>query len=329
LEDGVEARFHPAWIEGIFLSPSLAFALASAKKETYDIIYVVNCRDFPSTLGILSGKRTGGRTVLSANGTLGAYRYLPVRGIAKRIAYAFQNSLLPRLLERVDIALAVSNAEAEHYSRFGIPQSQTRVVHNGIDLNVFRPGSSGFRKRIGLTDEFVVSFVGRLDPIKGLPVLFEAFRLFVADHSHSKLLVIGPDFGMKDTLLRLSKDLGTQSKVLFVDTLTTKPLVEAYRASDVVVIPSYYEVFGMTAIEAMACGTPVVATNVGALSEIIEEGSNGYLVPSGNSQALASRLSRIATATKIAYQSKTAETASRFDVSKICSEVENIFKQII
>src|SRR5215469_11377100 len=100
--------------------------------------------------------------------------------------------IFPTLFSKIAIALAVSTDEKRQYLDFDIHESKIKLVGNGVNLDIFRPGKSDFRRSIGLADNFLVSFVGRLDPIKGVPVLLEAFYLFQKNCAQAKLAIIGP-----------------------------------------------------------------------------------------------------------------------------------------
>jgi len=321
-------RVHWSWIEGAFLSPTLTWELARLRVSQFDVVYVANCRNFPSTIGLLIGRKLSDHVVFAANGTLLAYPNVPGLSAMKTIAHRVQDIFLPGLLRHVSLALAVSREEVRHYLSFGIDPSRIELVGNGVDLEIFKPGYTNFRQKLGLLDDFIICYVGRLDPIKGLTVLLEAFQLLKRVHGSSKLLFLGPDFGMKQILIRRASEMKLQSHVLFVDPMPQEELVSAYRAADVVVIPSYFEIFGLSALEAVACGIPVIASDVGGLREIIQDGVNGYLVAPGNPSAIASKLLLLAENSKRATLShNSAEGARRFDMDRVASKVEDALRR--
>jgi D-inositol-3-phosphate glycosyltransferase len=162
--------------------------------------------------------------------------------------------------------------------------SRTAVVQPGVDLGRFRPGRAA-RRRLGLPERgFVVSFVGRIQPLKGPDVLISALAaLRQRDPSLPVTVVIcgGPSGSGLDrptALIELASSLGVSDAVRFLPPQTGDDLAALYRASDLVAVPSYNESFGLVALEAQACGTPVVAAAVGGLVTAVRDGISGMLV---------------------------------------------------
>jgi D-inositol-3-phosphate glycosyltransferase len=150
----------------------------------------------------------------------------------------------------------------------------------GVDLNLFRPlDQSESRQRLGLNGGKVLLYVGRLERLKGLDLLLQtAAQLESCDDL--KMLVVGGavngDLAIDD-LWALARSLEVEDVCDFVGRVDQEDLPLYYNAADVCIVPSYYESFGLAALESMACGTPVVATRVGGLSTIVQHGSTGYL----------------------------------------------------
>ena len=201
----------------------------------------------------------------------------------------------------------IANTDAEGASLVSLYDACPDIVHvvsPGVDLYTFTPGESRSEARefVGLPHEaLVVSFVGRIQPHKGPEVLIRATSELV---KHSPLLrhklvvnVMGGASGANtdevDRLKELTTWLGIDDVVRFEPPVARKDLAQWYRAADLVVVPSYSESFGLVALEAQACGTPVVATAVGGLRTAVADGISGVLVDGHDPKAWSSVIARL------------------------------------
>ena len=158
--------------------------------------------------------------------------------------------------------------------------SRIMLAPCGVDLSLFRPlDQESVRDRLGLNGEKVFLYVGRLEPLKGPDLLLQ-----IASHLETcekiRVLVVGGGASEEQELVRLrrlARTLKVEEVIDFVGRVEQEELPLYYNAADVCVVPSYYESFGLAALESMACGTPVVAARVGGLSTIVQHGRTGYL----------------------------------------------------
>ncbi|MBW2146657.1 MAG: glycosyltransferase [Deltaproteobacteria bacterium] len=182
----------------------------------------------------------------------------------------------------------------------GIAPEKIRVIPCGVDVELFQPvDPHKARNLLGLDSGRFILFVGRLTPVKGLDTLIRAFRI-LADRGWNngkgvRLLIVGGDQEEPDAdsseLSSLAGSLGVADKMLFLGPQRQSLLPLFYASAEVCVLPSRYESFGMVALEAMACGKPVVASNVGGLAFSVLNDETGVLVPEGDPSALAVHLS--------------------------------------
>jgi D-inositol-3-phosphate glycosyltransferase len=175
------------------------------------------------------------------------------------------------------------------------------TVAPGVDLEHFRPGprdhtAGSSRALVGVPpNDVLMLFVGRLQPLKAPDVLLRAAARLRQTRPDLQLHVAvlgGPSGSHPDWLPRLAADLGLADTVRFEAPSTAERLRDWYRAADVVAVPSYNESFGLVALEAQACGTPVVATDVGGLRTTVVDGVSGLLVPGHDAATWAAALAR-------------------------------------
>jgi D-inositol-3-phosphate glycosyltransferase len=204
-----------------------------------------------------------------------------------------------RIIRGADAIVASTEAERQSLvEQYGGRADRIAVMPPGANLDLFAPVDRAFaRATLGLRGE-VLLFVGRIDPVKGLDTLLEALAL-LRHRPDLQLLVAGgageahaadPD---EAHLRALARRLGVADRVLWLGPVEQERLPLYYSGADVSVVPSRYESFGLVALEALACGAALVASRVGGLPSIVEDGQNGLLVPSRTPAEFASRIERI------------------------------------
>jgi D-inositol-3-phosphate glycosyltransferase len=197
-------------------------------------------------------------------------------------------------------AICVSCVEEEQQFRrhYGDPQGQIEIVAPGVEHAFFAPGDQrGARTALGLPlDVPVILFVGRIQPLKGPDVAIRA--LHALGRTDALLLVVGGASGSDgdtevDRARHLVDELGLTDQVRFVPPQPHHILSTYYRGADVVIVPSRSESFGLVALEAAACGIPVVASAVGGLLSLVDDGVTGFLVPDRDPVGFATAMGRI------------------------------------
>ena len=175
-----------------------------------------------------------------------------------------------------------------------VPPEKLHVIPCGVDPTQFSVEGdlAGFRTLFAQPDDRLVLYVGRLDEEKGLPLLIEALAHVLLVEDKARLVIAGKGM-LQEALQNRANELQIGGRVSFVGYVTGDALSGLYRAADVQVVPSLYEPFGMVALEGMVCGTPVVVTDTGGLSEIVQDGVTGLKVPPRDAYALGQAILRI------------------------------------
>jgi glycosyltransferase involved in cell wall biosynthesis len=227
---------------------------------------------------------------------------------------------------RFNRVTAISQAVANRLEEFGgSVMRQVDVVYPGT---VWTPA----RTALEIATTPVILCAGRLVPEKGIDVLIRAFSLIQSSHQDSRLIIVG-DGPSRPSLTALTDELGLSGRVDFRGHLSQADTAAAIRAAWCLCVPSLWEEpFGMIAAEAQMQGIPVIASRAGGLAEIIEEGITGFLVPSGDVDALASRLQMLITNGSLAVQLgiQSHERAARlFGAEAFARRFEDVYQETI
>lgn len=249
-----------------------------------------------------------------------------------------------QVLGRADAIIAATAAEyAQLEWLYKAEMRKVSVIPPGVDVSHFYPiPVDEARQFIGLApDARMILFVGRIEPLKGLDTLIKAVACLrvkdLAEPVH--LAVIGgePDVAPEETstemarIQRMCDDLTVGKMVAFLGKRSQDTLPYYYSAAEVVVMPSHYESFGMVALEAMACGTPVIASQVGGLAFLVQDGITGYHVPDGDDVVLCGRLTSLLgnESLRRSLGRNAAEYAQNYAWEKIAPQIVDVYKNAI
>lgn len=239
------------------------------------------------------------------------------------------NFILDRLLARIsDKIIAVSQSVKGFYIKQGIPAGKIEVIYNGISLDP-RCSILDARKSFGLSDgESLLAVVGRLVEQKGHRYLFEALSM-LNGRRKVKLLVIG-DGPEQQRLADSVQRLGLGAKIIF--TGLRKDVREFIRGIDILVLPSLREGLPVAALEAMAAGKPVIATNVGGTPELISDGETGLLVKPADPLALSGALEKLLSDRQLAQtmgERGRKRVENYFSLAKMINETEKLYEECL
>jgi len=258
---------------------------------------------------------------------------------AERIA---SEQRILRRADRVIVATLAEHSQLRFLYKAG--DKKLTVIPPGVDTCHFYPIPADEAKQyIGLKpDDRMVLFVGRIEPLKGVDTLIRAMsclKLSNGNHRPVHLAIIGgePDASpqeMSAEMARLQKlcdELAVGQTVVFLGKRGQDTLPYYYSAAEVLVMPSHYESFGMVALEAMACGTPVIASDVGGLGFLVQDGETGFTVPDGEPDKLCEKLSLLLGDHALrAEMGKCAEeVAQSYDWAKIATQIVDVYEGLV
>jgi glycosyltransferase involved in cell wall biosynthesis len=273
---------------------------------------------------------------------------LAAAGTGKPVIWHMHDTLPPHpvssairtcvLMDRNTQVVAVSKATAEKFCGRLPLAKKVRTIYNGVDLGRFpvkRPGRSAFREQMGLSDDdFLVCAIGQICSRKGLLELVDAMRRIGAEAPNMHLAIVGKvvfhhEQVYFDAVRAAAKAPWIQARIHFTGELhDVSPVLQA---ADLLVLNSRDEPFGLVLIEAMATGTPVLATRVGGIPEIVTDGENGWLVESGDTAALASKLLELSHDRKAlshAAERAQRETCPRFSLQRFQGDLANLYDEL-
>jgi len=232
-------------------------------------------------------------------------------------------------------AICCSHYMVSHVNwAFGLPQDKLVMIPNGVNSEVYanleNEDLRSFRSKFALPEEKIVLFVGRLVYEKGVHVLVNAAPK-VLEKANAKFVIVGNGY-MKEQLSNLVKGMGLAHKVLFAGFVDDEVLRRLQKCADVSVVPSFFEPFGIVALEAMAAKSPVVVSDTGGLSEIVEHDVTGVKAYPNNPDSLAWGITKVLL--DEAYANWIRANAYRkiqekYDWNKIAQQTENVYKAVL
>jgi D-inositol-3-phosphate glycosyltransferase len=227
---------------------------------------------------------------------------------------------------------------------YGAEAAKIAIVPCGVDLGLFRPiPPEEAKQTLGLPlSRRIILFVGRIEPLKGIDTLLRAMASVVPElpdwQENLSVVIIGgaPGVGADKVsaelarLERLRAELGIEELVTFQGAKDQDTLVYYYSAAEMLVMPSHYESFGMVALEAMACGTPVVASKVGGLAFSVQDGQTGFLVPDRDAEALAAKIRLLLRNDELRRQlgRQAAHWAGRYGWPAVANEIIDLYEAV-
>jgi D-inositol-3-phosphate glycosyltransferase len=248
------------------------------------------------------------------------------------------------IAQQADLLIASTADESDDLIQsYGADADHAYVVAPGIDLATFQPlDRDEARRKIGYGPGRLLLFVGRLERLKGVEVAIRALALLGdRDHGDLRLIVLGEDAreggardgdeSEKERLKSVASSLGVRDRVDFLGSVAHHELPYFYAAADACVMPSYSESFGLVALEAQACGRPVIASGVSGLRSVVRDEVSGYLIDGDDPAAYAERIGRLLANPELARQMgrRGRLLAQRFSWTRTADRLESLFDNVI
>ena len=201
-----------------------------------------------------------------------------------------------RILRNAARLHALNEMEREQFIDLGVEPERVAILPNGVDLEQYRslPPVNGFRARFGIPEGVpIVLFLARVNKIKGVDFLVSSFDLLRRVSPQAVLVIVGPDDGYLTEVKRQVQTLGISNQVRFTGYLDGDDKLQAYQSASVYVLPSAYEMFAITLLESLACGTPIIATDRCGLADFVRQNNLGSIVNYGDVGGLQNEITRI------------------------------------
>jgi glycosyltransferase involved in cell wall biosynthesis len=306
--------------------PILRGFIRNLLKEEVDIIHAHGFGYFPCDIASLICRIRNIPLVVTTHGFFPSSTPMSRLLVAVYIGFAKIG-----LLRQANKIICVSNSDKNYYARL-IDPDKIVVIPNGIDIDYWStlPKRGFFRIKYNLKGP-VIGSIGRIVWAKGFQYLIRAAPEILAKFPNAKIVIAGRDCGYLPELKKLAYKLGVHKSIIFTGPLKSEEVKGFYVDSDVIVIPSIHEPFGIVALEAMACGKAIVASRVGGLSDIIVHGKNGLLIEPGNVKQLSEALISVLADEKLARSLGEEGTLiiKQYSWDRIVRETEKIYFEVI
>jgi glycosyltransferase involved in cell wall biosynthesis len=306
---------------GLIVTPTMKKTLEQQGKN-FDLIHVHEIRGYQQIIATQYAKRAKLPYIIQAHGILGIHRSLS--GAVYDLVYG------GRVLKGSHSSIALTEYEVEQYKLRGVPKNKIQIIPNGINLSEYSnlPSKGCFKKKFGIPEsEKIVLYLGRIHKIKGIDVLVRAFAN-VAKSGGIKLVIVGSDDGYLRELTALIKTLGIDNKTILTGPLHGLEKLEAYVDANVYVLPSRYEAFSITLLEAYACGKTVIVSSCKGLGDLVIDDETGILVEPGNIFELNAAILLVLSG-NTELGSKAKGFVKQFCIEKTVDQLEQLYSGVV
>jgi glycosyltransferase involved in cell wall biosynthesis len=311
---------------GLFLvSPSMKSWLRTRIKD-FDIIHMHEFRSYQNNIVRAHARRNHIPYVVQPHGSI-----LPFFE-KKKLKLLYDFPWGRRILNEASAVIALNRMEERQCLSMGVKEDRIRIIPNGISASEFEnlPERGAFRTKFGIgLDWPVVLYLGRIHRIKGLDLLLAAFAPLAKELKNARLIIAGPDDGFLRELENQARSLGIEDRIITTGPLYDREKLEAYVDADAYVLPSQYEIFGITILEAASCGTPVVATKRCGISDFVVR--IGYVVDYDSQElgkAILEAINTKKTNKDLAYNLRNL-VKQEFQWDNLAEKLEDIYEEVV
>lgn len=289
---GIRVKRFPVVLKigGYWVNPSIYQAL---KADNFDIMHAQCLRCFQSDMAAAISKKTNKPLVIGAHGSLGSIFSSRV-SLKQKVMHSLHNPIDVWDIRIARKLIAVNKFEKFVYQKYGVREDKIAEIPLGIDVSEFDDINGDFRGHFNIdNDEIMLLFVGRYNYVKGLDTLVKAFSEIIAKDNLSRkvrLVLIGKDDGYYGQLLDLISAHDTNDRIIALEGQPRDVILAAYKACDICIVPSHFDTFPVTILEALSCGKALIASRVGGIPEVIEHGKTGILVEPGDVKSLSENM---------------------------------------
>lgn len=313
-------------VRDFLISPQMKRWFDTAVTD-FDLIHIHAFRSYQCVVAYQYATKYGIPYVLQAHGSV-----LPF----------FQKHLLKKtydlvwgrsVLRDASSLIAINEMEKRQYLEMGVDPEQITIIPNALDMREYQtvPARGMFRKRFGIPENMkIILFLGRIHRIKGLDLLIDAFSDLAGELEDCLLVLVGPDGGYRQFVQRQVTKAGLVDRVLFTGPLYGEYKLEAYVDAGVYVLPSQYEIFSLTVLEACLCETPVIVTDRCGLSDFLK--NNGGCVVSYDRAILAGAVRlkmNMAPEERDHLKKLKHEVEKNFSYNRVADIFENLYVRVL
>jgi glycosyltransferase involved in cell wall biosynthesis len=281
-------------------------------------------------VGLLAKKETKRHLVVTIHGT--DILIEPSIGYGVRLNKKY-DAMVRSVMEGADCIIAASKATYDEALRITSDVKKVRLIPNGVDTNRFNVSldASDLRRQLGIGNQFVVFSLRAHEPKYGLEFLIRAAQIIISLRLDVVFVIAGDGF-LRQYHEKLAEELGIRKNIIFTGKIASEDVPFYYALSDIVVVPSLQEAFGLVVSEAMACGKPVIGSNLGGIRDQIVDGQTGYLVEPRNPLKIAEKILLLADnpeqAKRMGLKGRRL-VEEKFDVEKRIDSIISVYNKVL